>query len=505
MANKRTHKNNRWIALIATTIILFTLVWPAEIQPGYAQTTPASSATMLVVDVSGSMGDSWQGGIKIESAKSAANQVINMIEQEKLVAGMLQRVGVATFTTDARLELGLTSDYNQARAVISSLQPQNRTNIGAGLLVANEALLQATINEAKIIILLSDGMSNAGLSDSEILSGPVQDAANAGTCIYTVGFGDPGDLDEELLRNIAAGSGCGQYYYATDFSALESIYILIHHQTIGTVLGQFSGTIAQGDTIVAGSVNVPPSQDQLAVTLWWPGSKLSLELIDPLGKTIAPTDPNVSLQEYLNMLYMIVDWPTPGNWQMKVTGVEVPYGTTIYDTIASSRTGILPTLTPTLAPVNTPVPLPTSPPPPTTDQGHSSIWVVLVILAIAGMGVYVYALQVRKTKPAGAGRAGGGAAIAKIMVMNGPRAGQLIPLGTQPFGIGRGPLNALQLTEDASVSRQHAIIRYAEGRWFIQDQGSKSGTYVNNRPVNALVLNPGDQIRIGGTVLVFQG
>jgi N-acetylmuramoyl-L-alanine amidase/Mg-chelatase subunit ChlD len=464
---------------------------------------PASSATMLVVDVSGSMGDPWQGGIKIDSAKAAANQIVNMLEQESQASGANHRVGIATFTTDATLNIGLTGDYTQARTVISGLYSQNSTNVGAGLSVANTELRNATPGEAKFIILLSDGMSNEGLSNDQILAGPVQDAANAGTCIYTVGFGDQGDIDENLLRQIAAGSGCGQYYYATDVNQLEQIYIRIRHQAIGNMLGEFTGTIAQGQTVQAGNVVVPPSQDQLAVTLLWPGSKLSLVVIDPNGNAVNPNDPNVNIKEYANLIYMIVMWPIPGTWQLAVTGVDIPEGSTIYDAIASSRTGVLPTLPPTVTltpPVVTPIP---SKPKSEPDSGFS-ILVVILIAALGGMGVYVYTIRLRQKRPGQVSVRPGNLASASLLISNGSRMGQVIPLGVQPLAIGRGPVNDLQLSEDASISRQHAIIRYAEGRWFIQDQGSQSGTFVNNMPVTAVILNPNDQIRIGSIIIVFR-
>lgn len=81
-------------------------------------------------------------------------------------------------------------------------------------------------------------------------------------------------------------------------------------------------------------------------------------------------------------------------------------------------------------------------------------------------------------------------------------AARKIPLQHE-FAIGRGPTCNLRL-EDAAVSRRHAIIRYAQGDWFIQDQGSQLGTFVNGQQVQALRLNNGDQIRIGSQILIFR-
>ena len=68
--------------------------------------------------------------------------------------------------------------------------------------------------------------------------------------------------------------------------------------------------------------------------------------------------------------------------------------------------------------------------------------------------------------------------------------------------IGRAASVDLQLL-DETVSRRHAQIRFAQGRWYIQDLVSTSGTFVNGQPVQASELRPGDAIAIGDTVFGF--
>jgi hypothetical protein len=69
--------------------------------------------------------------------------------------------------------------------------------------------------------------------------------------------------------------------------------------------------------------------------------------------------------------------------------------------------------------------------------------------------------------------------------------------------IGRSSECQLQLP-GSQVSRLHARVRFGNGAWFIQDQESSTGTFVNGKRVQAIKLNPGDQIRIGETILVFR-
>jgi pSer/pThr/pTyr-binding forkhead associated (FHA) protein len=58
---------------------------------------------------------------------------------------------------------------------------------------------------------------------------------------------------------------------------------------------------------------------------------------------------------------------------------------------------------------------------------------------------------------------------------------------------------------DPGVSRHHAkFFRDSKGAWSVQDLGSSNGTFVNESRVGgAVVLAPGDRIRAGETVLLF--
>jgi hypothetical protein len=64
--------------------------------PGIAIT---STATVLVLDVSGSMGDPWQGGMKLESAKKATADIVTMMQQEGQISDVSHAVSIATFST----------------------------------------------------------------------------------------------------------------------------------------------------------------------------------------------------------------------------------------------------------------------------------------------------------------------------------------------------------------------------------------------------------------------
>ena len=69
--------------------------------------------------------------------------------------------------------------------------------------------------------------------------------------------------------------------------------------------------------------------------------------------------------------------------------------------------------------------------------------------------------------------------------------------------IGRGNQNNLNLREKA-VSRKHAKLRYSQGMWFIQDEDSTTGIYINGQRERARRLNHGDILKIGSSEFEFR-
>lgn len=81
-------------------------------------------------------------------------------------------------------------------------------------------------------------------------------------------------------------------------------------------------------------------------------------------------------------------------------------------------------------------------------------------------------------------------------------AGQKISIKREENILGRSRVCDIQF-HDPKVSRQHAMLRLYKGRYFIQDMQSSRGTLVNSQPVETHLLEEGDQIRLGDTILVF--
>lgn len=71
------------------------------------------------------------------------------------------------------------------------------------------------------------------------------------------------------------------------------------------------------------------------------------------------------------------------------------------------------------------------------------------------------------------------------------------------FTIGRSATSLLCLDDDPSISRMHALIRFASGAWFIQDQDSRIGVLINGEKIRAARLTNGDMISIGNYTFRF--
>ncbi len=79
---------------------------------------------------------------------------------------------------------------------------------------------------------------------------------------------------------------------------------------------------------------------------------------------------------------------------------------------------------------------------------------------------------------------------------------QIVPIEKMVTRLGRQLDNDIVFHEE-SVSRNHAEIRYEEGKYVIYDKRSTSGTYVNSKRVERCVLNSGDLISLATVQIMF--
>jgi hypothetical protein len=91
---------------------------------------------------------------------------------------------------------------------------------------------------------------------------------------------------------------------------------------------------------------------------------------------------------------------------------------------------------------------------------------------------------------------------ALVVRSGGGRAGEhFVPHGDRTT-IGRSPECDIFL-DDVTVSRKHAVLVRKEGAFFIEDQGSLNGTFLNRRRIESGRLENGDELQIGKYKLSF--
>ncbi len=94
--------------------------------------------------------------------------------------------------------------------------------------------------------------------------------------------------------------------------------------------------------------------------------------------------------------------------------------------------------------------------------------------------------------------------MASLFVIKGRDQGKRFELDAPVLGLGRDAKNPIQL-HDSEVSRRHAqVLRTAEG-FSLVDLNSSNGTYVNSQTISQHVLQSGDRVQLGRTLLIFTG
>ncbi|MDD5368263.1 MAG: VWA domain-containing protein [Anaerolineaceae bacterium] len=240
-------------------------------------TVPTDQTTIILsLDVSGSMRSNDIPPSRLEAAESAA---LSFIQRQRSTT----QIGIVAFAGFGELVQPPTTDQEALQSAIRSLTTGRRTAIGSGILRSIDAIAEVDKQVAPsvsdptdpnqptpvprgayapdIIVLLTDGVSNAGPLPLDA----AQQAADRGVRIYTIGYGTdhgsipysdpfgnngqtfrgggpfPGGfrtgIDEETLKQVAALTG-GRYYSATSAHELDNVfqtlptYLITKHQTM---------------------------------------------------------------------------------------------------------------------------------------------------------------------------------------------------------------------------------------------------------------------------------
>ncbi len=183
---------------------------------------------VLVIDVSGSMQATDYQPTRLEAAKKSAEILLNELNPK-------DDAGIVTFESGATTAAYLSPYKDRVIDKLRAIAPkQGQTAIGDGLAMGID-MATSIPNKKKVVILLSDGVNNAGvITPDEAISY----AISSNIQVYSIGmgsvdktilgydfFGNPqyAELDEATLQKIADQTG-GKYFKSVDSSTLNSIY-----------------------------------------------------------------------------------------------------------------------------------------------------------------------------------------------------------------------------------------------------------------------------------------
>jgi signal transduction histidine kinase len=94
--------------------------------------------------------------------------------------------------------------------------------------------------------------------------------------------------------------------------------------------------------------------------------------------------------------------------------------------------------------------------------------------------------------------------VPSLFVIRGNDQGVRFELEELILQLGRDSANAVQV-HDSEVSRHHAELRRSDRDYAISDLNSSNGTFVNGRRVRQQTLASGDQVQVGGTLMLYTG
>jgi hypothetical protein len=91
---------------------------------------------------------------------------------------------------------------------------------------------------------------------------------------------------------------------------------------------------------------------------------------------------------------------------------------------------------------------------------------------------------------------------ALVVRAGGGRAGESFRPAGERTRIGRSPDCDIFL-DDVTVSRNHAVLVDEGGRFYVEDQGSLNGTFVNRKRIDRAPLQEGDELQVGKYRMTF--
>ncbi len=226
------------LRLAALCLLVLALMRP---QKGIEETKIKTEGIdiVLAVDVSGSM---LAEDFVLNGERKNRLEAVKEVVRDFIKKRSNDRIGLVVFAGQAYMQCPLTLDYGVLLKFLDKIDIgmiEDGTAVGDGLATAL-ARLKDIESKSKVVILLTDGVNNAGQIDPLNAAGL---ARALGVKVYTIGAGSKGkvpypaqdffgnkvyqwviiDVDDESLRKIADETG-GKYFRATDTKKLQQIY-----------------------------------------------------------------------------------------------------------------------------------------------------------------------------------------------------------------------------------------------------------------------------------------
>ena len=222
--------------LLALSSLIIAMARPRTVDVSSKTKTTKGIDIVMSVDVSGSMLAKDLKPNRMEALKEVAENFVKARPND--------RIGLVVYASEAYTKSPVTSDKAVVLDAIRSIKYDNvlqdGTGIGMGLTTAINRLKDSKA-KSKIVILMTDGVNNAGFIEPQTASDIAQ---QYGIKVYTIGIGSNGmadfpyaiapngqflfrmmkvEIDESLLRSIAKNTG-GKYFRANSNQKLEAIY-----------------------------------------------------------------------------------------------------------------------------------------------------------------------------------------------------------------------------------------------------------------------------------------
>lgn len=233
MGEKKYELRKHLSLYIYITIIALMIVGFADPHIPLKQTKEGVNV-VLAIDTSGSMQAQDYKPNRLEAAKRSAKILLQSLHEN-------DNAGIIIFESGATTSAYISPFKDKVISKLEGIGPrQGATAIGDGLALAVD-MASSIPNKKKLIILLSDGVNNAGvISPQEAIAYAKQNKIQ----VYSIGLGSTGktvlgydwfgnpqyaDLDETTLKSIAVETK-GQYFKSVDDNTLDNIYKTISEE-----------------------------------------------------------------------------------------------------------------------------------------------------------------------------------------------------------------------------------------------------------------------------------